>query len=323
MKDELLHVIAVVSNPVRFKSRYKLFRDFQVQCTSSKCQLWVIECAYGDRPFEITHCDDKKLIQVRTHHELWHKENMINIAISRLPPDWKYVAWVDADVSFSRSDWAKETVHQLQHYKVVQMFSHAIDLGPEEEPVQHHEGFVYDYWQSLKGIEPYSNLLKQTTPNYYYYGVGKRQGAIFHPGYAWAARREAIDALGGLMEFPILGAGDHHMARAFIGDAVRTVPKNIGRRYKELVGVWQDRSETYIKRDIGYVPGTLFHHWHGPKRQRYYTERWKILTENNYDPDLDIKKDSQGLLQLTDRNIRLRDGIRLYFRARNEDGVDL
>ena len=29
----------------------------------------------------------------------WCKENLINIAISKLPSDWKYVSWIDADIT--------------------------------------------------------------------------------------------------------------------------------------------------------------------------------------------------------------------------------
>ena len=56
-------------------------------------------------------------------------------------------------------------------------------------------------------------------------------------------------------------------------------------------------------------------------------DRWKILTENQFNPNTDIKRDWQGLFQLEDhgdmRSIKLRDDIRKYFRARNEDSIDL
>jgi hypothetical protein len=84
----------------------------------------------------------------------------------------------------------------------------------------------------------------------------------------------------------------------------------------------QDRTERYIRRNVGYVDGLLAHHWHGRKADRRYRDRWKILVDNNYDPDLDLKRDAQGLYQLTDRCIKLRDDLRSYFRSRNEDSID-
>jgi hypothetical protein len=40
------------------------------------------------------------------------------------------------------------------------------------------------------------------------------------------------------------------------------------------------------------------------------------------DPDLDLKRDWQGLWQLTDHNPELRDGLRAYARLRDEDSPD-
>lgn len=314
MKSDLLHVIAVVSNPIRFYSRYRLFERFTKHAVASGAKLYIVEVAFGERDFAIPESPNYQLIQLRTLDEVWIKENMINIAMSRLPPDWKYVAWVDADITFSREDWAAETVHQLQHYHIVQMFSHAIDLGPAEEPIQSHRGFVYTY-QNL-GLPP------QGSGYYYYDRVGSRK-TDWHPGYAWAANREAINKLGGLIDFAILGAGDHHMAHALLGNASKSLPGGIHENYKKLVMSWQRRAVTHINYDIGFVPMTIFHHFHGAKKKRFYKERWKILVDHRYDPMLDIKRDYQGLLQLTELKPRLRDDIRAYFRSRDEDGTEV
>jgi hypothetical protein len=87
--------------------------------------------------------------------------------------------------------------------------------------------------------------------------------------------------------------------------------------------MWENRAEKHIRRNVGYVPGLLLHHWHGKKRDRKYADRWKIIIDNDYDPHYDLKEDWQGLWQLTDRSFKLRDDIRAYFRSRNEDSIDL
>jgi hypothetical protein len=300
--DRPLYVVTAISNPVRYHSRYALYRDFAKRVADAGGVLFTAELAFGDRPFEVTSAEDCHAIQVRSFHELWHKENLLNLAIERLPPDWEYVAWVDADVVFGRPDWVQETIQQLQHYMVVQMFSHAVDLDPNCRPLQTHLGFVYSWLESLPSGGRYER---------------------WHPGYAWAARREALDYVGGLIDWAILGAADHHMATALIGRARETLSAKLTTTYKEMVLEWEARARKYIMRDIGYVDGTLLHHWHGKKRDRRYVERWRILTENHFDPFLDLKRDTQGLYQLTDRNIGLRDDLRRYFRSRNEDSIDL
>jgi len=69
------------------------------------------------------------------------------------------------------------------------------------------------------------------------------------------------------------------------------------------------------------VPGTIMHHWHGPKAARGYATRWQIMTDNQYDPHTDLKKDWQGVIRLTDKKPKLRDDCRAYFRRRNEDSI--
>lgn len=281
--------------------------------------MWVVECAFGDRPYVVTDSNNPNHIQLRSWDEIWNKENMINIAIKRLPANWEYVAWVDADVTFTRGDWARETVHQLQHYYVVQMFSHAIDLGPSEEPLQTHEGFCYNYVRGLS-----AGNSGPASSGYQYY-VQKKPGVIqWHPGYAWAARRDAFDRIGGgIADHAILGAGDHHFAHSLIGNLKYSLPKGLHPNYVRLLEERQILMEKFISRDIGYVPGTLIHHWHGSKRQRFYKERWEIVIGNNFDPLSDVSRDSIGLLKLTRNKPRLRDEIRAYFRARNEDGLEI
>ena len=323
-------VVAVISNPVRFDSRVKLFERFKKYMERYNVNLCVVELAYGDRPYSIAQSqyeeprcivsgnEKTRVIQLRTWDEIWHKENMINVGISRLPSDWEYVAWIDADVEFKDDNWLEETWHRLQHHHVVQMFNQAIDFGPDDEIIQIHDGFMAMYWKN--GMKPPQG---SGYSGYYGYGGGKK---TWHPGYGWAIRKEALEHLGGLMEFPILGAADHHMALCMIGEGERSLPKGIHSVYREKIMMWQDRALRYLKKDVGFVNTTLFHHWHGKKKDRRYVERWDVLTKNAFNPSTDLKKDSQGILQLvveSPRQIRLRDQIRLYFRNRNEDSIDL
>src|SRR5271166_3744723 len=85
----VLHVIAVISNPARFHSRYRLFRDFEASMKKTPgIHLVTVELAYGDRAFEVTQAGNPDHVQLRASDELWAKENMVNIGVSRLPSDW-------------------------------------------------------------------------------------------------------------------------------------------------------------------------------------------------------------------------------------------
>lgn len=305
--DAPLYVVTPIVNPSRYRSRYALYRDFEKHITGAGAILYTVEAAYADRAFEISDGSNPRHIRLRTNHEVWHKENLINIGVSRLPPDWKYVAWIDADVQFARADIVEETIHQLQHFSVVQMFAHATDLGPRHEPLGSFAGFVSQWMQQNGGTPP-----------------GTEAYGVWHPGYAWACRRDAWDHLGGLIDFGIVGSADHYMACGLIGQMAQGLSAEIIQDcpvYTAWCFEWQARAAHYIKHNIGFVDGLLLHYFHGAKKNRGYVNRSEILWRNQFDPTTDIKRDWQGVWQLSDQKAELRDQLRAYFRSRDEDNT--
>jgi hypothetical protein len=117
------------------------------------------------------------------------------------------------------------------------------------------------------------------------------------------------------------------MAAGFFGFIGQTIDPTFSEEYKRWLFNWQDRVVRTIRKNVGQVDGLIYHHWHGPKVNRKYTERWKILSDHQFNPLTDIRKDAQGLWQLEDHNdersIRLRNDIRNYFVARDEDSNHL
>ena len=296
MDKKILYVISVISNPLQYETRYALFNEFIDRIKNEgNMKLMTIELQNGNRPF----LTDSS-IKLRTNSIVWSKENLINVVVNHLPDDWKYMAWVDSDIEFQNKNWVNDTINELEIYKVVQLFSHAIDMGPKKETLHVHIGFAYQY----KNGEEWKEA---------------KYGSFFHPGYAWAMTRDAYDAVGGLMDFPILGSADHHMALAFIGLVEKSLNHQLQPNYKMLCKLFQTRCEKYIKRSISFIPGTIVHYYHGDKVDRKYKDRWKILIDNKFDPILDLKKDSRNLWVLEDDRIKLRDDIIDYFRRRNED----
>ncbi len=295
-----LDVIAVISNPVRFERRYQLFREFCARMQKEpQVRLTTVELQQGTRPF----ATNSKL-RYRTKDEIWYKENLINLGIQSLPSDWEFCGWVDTDIEFQNKNWARETIEQLQIYDVVQPFSHAIDMGPNGETLQVHTGFLYQYVNNGEWLD-------------------SRYGRYYHPGYSCFYKRRAIDAMGGMLDFAIFGSADYHMLAGLIGQMDRTLHKDIHSNYRMMCMNFQERCERHIKRNVGFIHGTILHNWHSCKSRRRYGERPGILAKLKFDPLRDLKKNWQGLWLLEDLNIELRDEIRRYFRTRNEDSVDL
>jgi len=313
------YVIAVMTNPERFKTRPRLFKEFMLRMNKYGANLYVVEGVFGDRDFEVTEASNPRHIQIRTNSEVWLKENLINIGISRLPANWEYVAWIDGDIDFVRPDWMEETVHELQHHPVVQMFEDAVDLGPNHQIIATHKGFASCYKTGVPYKRGKAGKAGETLG--YYYGKNG-PGSYWHPGYAWAATRHAINTFGGMFDCAIAGAGDHHMACALIGEGKASVPSKIHPNYKKYVLAWEERA-LRLHKNIGYISGTIYHYWHGKKRDRKYKDRWSILIDNKFNPSADIYKDWQGVWTLYPGHEKLRDDLREYFKSRNEDSIDL
>lgn len=300
MTCDKLYVITAIFNPWRYNSRSKLYYDFKKHIEDSGAELVTIECSFGNRGYEVTTCQD---LQVKTNSELWHKERLLNLAIQSLPHDWKYVAWIDADLLFVKPNWVNETIHLLQHYSVIQMFSHAVDVGPNHEHLKTHTGILYAYRNSLMSqSSKYDNL---------------------HPGFAWAARREALNDLGLLFDTAVLGSADRHMALCLIEKYAASCPRTLSIGYMKELEIWQERCKKHIKKNVGYLPGTIIHNWHGKKVDRRYQDRWKILVKYQFDPEVDLKSDVYGLWQFSGNKPDMEQEIRNYFQCRNEDSIDV
>jgi hypothetical protein len=329
MRADLLHVVLVYSNPRRFASRIRLIIETVHFMLNSGVRLTLVEHAFGERPFQFDRASpdmrDVNLVQVRggANQELWIKEALIKCGVRTLPHDWKYLAWIDGDCKFVRPDWAKEAVHMLQHHRVGQPWSHSVDLGPNGEVMRNEWGNDADRsfsaaWMAGDvsvsaedyGQQPSRAMLKN--PN--------KKDARQHYGYAWVIRREAWDGIGGLPDWMVTGSADFHAALAFAGKLAKSeayTSPGATRRLREFAA----RCHEHIRQDIGVVPGTLLHGFHGQKSLRYYLTRKEVLEESKFDPDKDLTWDWQGIPSLNGDNRLLRDGLRRMLIIRNEDDI--
>lgn len=307
--DNTLHVVAVVSNPERYHSRYRLTHDFIGRMVSTPhVKLHVVETAFGDRQHEVAdHAEGscESTLRLRTSSNVWVKENMINLGVRHLlPRDWKYLAWVDADVEFRDPNWAQETLHQLQHFAVVQPWQHCADLAFRGGVLQTHTSFGYRT-QAGQRIQKWCH-------EPYPYG---------HSGFAWACTRAFWEQAEGLVDFAILGSADHHMAWAMIGEVESTIHAKMAPSFFRRLKEWQARAVRVTHKEVGFTVGRIEHHFHGPKGRRYYRERWQILVDHSFDPDTDLMRDAQGLLHVVGKP-GLESAIRKYNRSRHEDSIE-
>lgn len=315
--ENTLHVSAAYSNPYRWRTRRTLFNDFVEQmCKTKNVKLHVGELAYGQRPHEVSNeCD----VQLRTVAELFHKENLLNEVIRTFPPDWQYGAYVDGDFTFTRNDWALEAIHQLQHHDFVQLFSSYTGLSAVKYggslPGKCVPSFAAKYIANGHKLPPNCN------PGGWglNYGYGNWVG-VGATGGAWAFTRKAFETVGGLLEQCILGHADWFMAFGLVSQPARgTVSlRRYHPHYTAMVESWQHRA-ALLKQNIGCVDQFAIHHFHGSIKNRGYETRDSILVDHQFDPLMDMRRNSHGIYELTGNKPELRDAIRRYFIVRDED----
>jgi hypothetical protein len=300
-RPQNLAVITTHYNPCGFRRPRENYRRFAAGMQAAGVPLWTAELAYDDDPFHLPAGDRTlRLRGSRQLHFLWQKERLLNLLIERLPPEVDAIAWIDADVLFLNPHWVRSACQQLDSHAVVQLFADGFDLMPDGQlnRLKHSTGWALT--QQLPDSLDFSRS---------------------HPGFAWAARTSLLRRHG-LYDCMVTGSGDALMLAGFAGKhpsmALRLNPSWQAHLRRWAEGVARDSRGV-----VGYVPGSILHHWHGSRANRRYNERLTPLTRFNFDPESDLRLDENGLWAWSAAALRHKramiDLVRDYFAQRNED----
>ena len=310
MDSKLLYVVGVMSNPLGWASRINSTIEWANHMVDSGVNVYLVECVYGDRPFQCLGIPGVNHIGVKAETMAWTKENLLNLGISRLPIDAKFIATIDTDVRFRKKTWASDCLHALQLYDVVQPWSDAYDLGPNDEHIQTHTSFAKQFLHGQPVVP--------THAKFWTFDGGPH--TYPHTGYAWAWRRTALDRIGGMFELGGMGSGDHHMALALVNKVEKSYPgEATHENYIHALHSWRDRAVKFINYNIGFVQGTIEHLFHGRKSDRQYIGRWDMFLKHKFDPYTDVHKNSYGVLEFASHKPELKREFDVYLRSRNED----
>jgi hypothetical protein len=348
--SEPLYCVVPYQNAWRWKSREKHTTRALKHLMNSGATVILVETAFNRRDFTFpdsgldglpANCgvlgsDNRfrhQYVPLRSASELWLKESMVNVAVTRLPYDWQQVAWIDSDVVFVRPNWVGEAIHKLQHYSFLQLFSQARDLAPNYEmlpesyPHANGDGFIAAYQSgALEEKHRHHHGHHHHHPHPYDDDLSYPYPARVFPGLAWAATRKAWDDVGGLMDFAVWGGSDYHSAWAMIERPDRMMRNDLHKNYKKMCMQWYYRCHTHIRRNIGCMEGAIFHNWHGRKTERGYLAKHALLAKYGFDPLRHLKRDSQGLYALHDDRstayVEIRDAMRRIAKERDEDSSD-
>jgi hypothetical protein len=308
---ETLYVATCCANPLLWASREALARAAITDWLKEpNVVVYLAECAYGSRGYELADMAGARVVHIplRATSMAWSKENLLNIAIAHMPQAAQKIATLDADVTFRQAGWATRVVQALDLYPVIQPWSHAIDLGPQDQVMQTFRSFAKAW---LSG-QPVAGEFHSRTLN----------GGPYlypHPGYAWAWTRTMLDRTGGLFEDGGMGSGDHHMALGMIGQAQASLPPEATQGYKNVVMAWASRAAAVINGKLGYIGDTIEHPFHGRKGDRGYQSRWTMFLDNGFDPGADLKRNTWRVIEFAGNKPDLERDFDNYLRARAED----
>lgn len=292
----MLHVITCLFNPadsVRIRENYHTFRKHLGDVPVTTVELVLPgQSRITDVYDPLAHA----IFGDRLRHALWQKERLLNIALKLLPPEATAVAWIDADVVFARPDWSEATMDALTKNPVCQLWS----AGHWLDPLDCIE----------RSLESIASKVNRQSPHW------------GHPGFAWAARRDFLEEVGGFFDVDPIGGGDTWMMWAFL-DRMRD--DSSMKSSPELTAAWRRWSEPVKQRTqgaIGLVPGDVYHLYHGDYSTRQYIERTQAKADFNFRPGIDTTIDELGLYAWTGANPGLEAFVRNYFPSRKDDGND-
>jgi hypothetical protein len=328
--DKKFYVITSVFNPFGYRSRWQTYFDWEKHICDSGAYLITVEAALHDRAFVITKPYNERhiIVSLRTNSHLWLKENLNNIGTRHLPEDCEYFAFMDADIFNLNQNWIDDTVQELQHHPIVQMFNDLIYLGPKGEPIYTRMSFAKRW---LGGLEFRSNgkVAKNYVFTKYNFPYCNQQesekGDWGPPGGCWAYRRKEFEESGGLIDFCILGAADWYMAAGVCGFMDIALHRHSAEYAGQLMA-WEQKALKAYRKNVGMVEQTMVHHWHGKSVDRKYGLREQILKDTIYNPLTDLKYQTNGIVNLHDdgseRMRVLMAQCSDYFKERNEDSIE-
>jgi hypothetical protein len=308
MSASPLWAITSYFNPLGYRRRLANYHAFRRHLAAP---LLTIEMTFGREP-ELGDADADIMLRCTEGDVMWQKERLLNHALASLPPQCRYVAWIDCDVVFEK-DWPAQAVEALHSVPLVQLFSrvhHAPQAAAEPVRGRFSEASVLTLPSLIYMVDAGASKTELlNTP---------RMSAS---GFGWAARRELLQAHG-WYDASILGGGDHAFAGAALGhfDISARRQRMHGRR-REAYLKWARDFYADVGGKVSFLDQAAVHLWHGDLQFRRYGERHAGLELHGFDPQSDLVASAQGAWCWARSNPGLHTCVRNHFESRNEDGV--
>jgi hypothetical protein len=302
--DGSLWAITSFFNSSGSRRRVENYRRFRA---ALPVPLATIELGFGGE-WHLTSRDAELYVAIGDGDVMWQKERLLNLLLPRLPPQCRHVAWLDADVLLTDSDWPRRAAEALSHAPLVQLYSALLYLGPEGSKLDGRGSQVPSVMAEVQAGRSATAVLEQVTD---------RNRAT--PGMAWAARRELLERHG-FFDANVIGGGDTALVCAAYG-AAKVAARLHHMNAKQLAryDAWAERFYQDVGGHVGLVSGEIRHLWHGELAKRNAAGRHVALAAHDFDPDVDLVFGSQGAWRWASAKPALHALLCDYFRTRSDN----
>ena len=300
-------------NPMRYKRRLVDYRIFRKNLA---LPVVTVELSF-DGKFELREGDADILIQISDGAIIWQKERLLNLALKSVPHTATSIAWLDCDIIFERPDWIEAATARLNRDTVVQLFSEVVDLGPNDDAVTRVHRKIELTGRGVVSLITENKLSPPDVAHLIEQVANARSKCV---GFALAARREIIESHG-LYDAMIIGGGVRaHMAALYGQQETLAKTYQLNKARREHYLSWARPYHEAIAGSVGYIPGKIFHLWHGEGKNRKYRERHRKFASFEFDPDADLRIGANGAWHWNRSRPDLEEFFANYFLSRAEDG---
>ncbi|MCB1499003.1 MAG: hypothetical protein KDK07_04310 [Bauldia sp.] len=299
-------------NPAGYRRRRENYRHFRRRLG---LPLVAVE-AERDGVFDLAPGDADILVRIAGGDVMWQKERLLDIALDVLPPACRAIAWVDCDVIFGDEDWAPKAAALLEDRPLVQLYGAVHYLPPGAGP------------EDIGRVAPELSRLSighvaatgHDDPCAGLDSGGVRGMGALASGFAWAARRELLEAHR-FYDACIIGAGDTAMVAAAFASPERAVSRlSMTKAQTEHYLAWAGGFGRAVAGDVGALDSPIHHLWHGDLVYRRRRVRNEELAGFGFDPFRDIAADPCGPWRWASDKPAMHRYVASYFASRREDG---
>lgn len=274
--------VTVFYNPF---DRQRLKNNLRVVLEMCPIPIYLVEILFpGQKP-----SFPEALLTLRTDSLMWHQPTAAGLVEPLIPLEHDSLVLLDGDILIPDRDFGYKVSKSLEKYDVVQPFLNAKWL------------FKNARYRLSKASYGYAHVHGLTDP---------KTNTQYHPGYAWATRRDMWPVL----PDRVVTGGDDALMCSLLANLETSLICEKSNQWIHDDPVLQKHKES----TFGYLDTQLIHLFHGYDQGRQYTKRREDLRAF-FDPDKHLERNPNGLYQWTSKGRFMESLIRSTWLKRRED----